>query len=152
MSAALAAKGMKMRRFAQFLAFAAAAAALAGPALADDGKDAESLFGSWRNPKNTVHVDIRKCGGATACGVVTWATAKAQADAKKGSGKTLIGMQLFQGLKPDKSGVWHGRVYVPDKNMTFAGSAEPIDGNTLRAKGCLFGNVLCKSQLWTRLD
>ena len=51
----------------------------------------------------------------------------------------------------DASGVWRGRVFVPDRNRTFSGSAEPIDGKTLRAKGCLFGSVLCKTQLWTRL-
>jgi uncharacterized protein (DUF2147 family) len=141
---------MDMRRIGQFFATAAAVAALASPALANEEPGA--LFGSWRNPKNTVHVEIRKCGGGGACGVVVWATPKAQADARKGSGKTLIGMQLFQGLKPDGDGVWRGRVYVPDKNMTFSGSAEPVDGNTLRAKGCLFGGILCKSQLWTRLD
>lgn len=141
-----------MRRLGRLLILTAAMAALTPPALADEGKGS-ALFGSWRNPKNTVHVEIRHCGGgATACGVVTWATEKAQADAKKGSGKVLVGMQLFQGLRPDKAGVWHGKVYVPDKNMTFAGSAEAVDGKTLRAKGCLFGSILCKSQLWTRLD
>jgi uncharacterized protein (DUF2147 family) len=137
---------MDMRRIGQLFALSAATALLAGPALADS----PSLFGSWKNPKNTVHLEIRRCGDGSACGVVIWATPKAQADAKKGSGKTLIGQQLFQGLKPDRSGVWHGKVYVPDKNMTFAGSAEPIDGKTLRAKGCLL--MLCKSQVWTRLD
>jgi uncharacterized protein (DUF2147 family) len=144
---------MDMRRIGQLLALTAATAALAAPAMADDGKDLPSLFGTWRNPKNSVHLDIRRCGeGTTACGFVVWASDKAQADARKGSGKALIGMKLFQGLKPDKSGVWHGKVYVPDQNHTFAGSAEPIDDVTMRAKGCLFGNLLCKSQVWKRLD
>lgn len=136
-----------MRRIGRLLTLTAAMAMLAAPALADN----PTVFGTWKNPKNTVHLDIRRCGGSgAACGFVIWATAKAQADAKKGSGKPLIGMQLFQGLKPDKSGIWRGKVYVPDQNHTFAGSAEPIDGKTMRAKGCLL--MLCKSQVWTRLD
>src|SRR5438067_525501 len=38
------------------------------------------LFGVWRNPKDSVHVEIRPCG-ASACGYVVWAAAHAQADA-----------------------------------------------------------------------
>lgn len=150
-AASVAGKGRTMRRIALILTAASAAAALgAGPALADASSDEASLFGRWRNPKNTVHLEIRPCG-SKACGYVVWASDKAKADAEKGSGKPLIGMQLFQSLKLDASGVWRGRVFVPDRNRTFSGSAEPIDGKTLRAKGCLFGSVLCKTQLWTRL-
>jgi uncharacterized protein (DUF2147 family) len=151
-AAAAAGKGQDMRRIGLILTAAWTAAALgAGPALAETADAEAALFGTWRNPKNTVHLDIRKCG-AKACGYVVWASEKAQADAKKGSGKPLVGMQLFQSLKQDKSGVWRGRVFVPDQNRSFSGSAEPIDDKTLRAKGCLFGSVLCKTQLWKRVS
>lgn len=126
-------------------------ASLGGAALADTSPDGASLFGVWRNPKNSVHVDIRHCG-AKACGYVVWASAKAQADARKGTDKPLIGMRLFENLDPGKSNIWRGRVFVPDQNRTFSGSAQPLDGKTLRAKGCLFGSVLCKSQIWTRIE
>lgn len=122
-----------------------------GAALADASADGGALFGVWRNPKNSVHVDIRRCG-AKACGYVVWASEKAKADARKGTDKPLIGMRLFENLDPSKSGVWRGKVFVPDQNRTFSGSAQPLDGKTLRAKGCLFGNVLCKSQIWTRIE
>src|SRR3569623_1109449 len=102
---------MDMRKIGLALASALIAAGAAGSVLAETKDEAPSLFGVWRNPKNTVHVEIKPCG-STACGYVVWASAKAQADAKKGSGKTLIGMQLFQSLKPDKDGAtWRGRVY-----------------------------------------
>jgi len=53
---------------------------------------------------------------------------------------------------PDKRGSWRGRVFVPDLNAIFRGSAEMIDRGTLRARGCLFANIICKSQIWTRVD
>jgi uncharacterized protein (DUF2147 family) len=122
-------------------ALACATAASAAP---------NDLLGVWRNPKNSVHVDIRPCGGS-ACGYVVWATPKAQADAKKGSGRELIGLQLLQDFAPNGQG-WRGKVFVPDLNRTLSGAARAIDANHLEAKGCLFGSVLCKSQVWTRLN
>ena len=44
-----------------------------------------------------------------------------------------------------------GKVFVPDLDMTLSGSATLSDPNSLRAKGCLIGRVLCKSQVWTRI-
>lgn len=107
------------------------------------------LFGVWRNPKNTVHLEIKPCG-ASACGYVIWASPKAQADARKGSGKELIGMQLLRDF--ERAGrSWRGKVFVPDLNMTLGGAARPIDAVHLEAKGCLIGGLLCKSQVWSRL-
>src|ERR1700741_4531122 len=77
------------------------------------------VFGVWRNPKNTVHLEIKPCG-ASACGYVIWASAKAQADARKGSGKELIGMQLLRDFE-HAGRSWRGKVFVPDLNMTLGG-------------------------------
>jgi uncharacterized protein (DUF2147 family) len=108
------------------------------------------VFGVWRNPKNTVHLEIKPCG-ASACGYVIWASAKAQADARHGSGKELIGMQLLRDFAPAGHS-WRGKVFVPDLNMTLGGAARPIDAGHLEAKGCLVGGLLCKSQVWSRLS
>ena len=128
-----------------------AAAALAGPALADSQGDLAGIGGVWRNPKNSVHVRISPCGDS-ACGVVVWASPKAQADARKGGTESLVGPQLFRNFAPQKAGVWRGKVFVPDLNMTLTGIAEPRGADALRARGCLLGSVLCKSQVWVRID
>jgi len=106
------------------------------------------LLGVWRNPKNSVHVDIRPCG-ASACGVVVWASPQAQADARQGSGRELIGMQLFQDFSR-RGDAWRGKVYVPDLNRTLAGAARIVDANHLEAKGCALA-LFCKTQVWTRV-
>lgn len=121
----------------------AALIAVGSPAAAQD-----DLLGVWRNPKNSVHVDIRPCG-ASACGVVVWASAKAREDARRGSGRELIGMQLFQDFTR-AADEWRGKVFVPDLNRTLAGAARVVDDNHLEAKGCALG-VFCKTQVWTRV-
>ena len=135
------------RRIALTILAAAAALTMAVPASAADS----GLYGVWRNPKNTVHVKFQECAQAT-CGVVVWATPKAQADAKKGGTDKLIGLQLLRNFTMVKPGLWRGRVFVPDLNGTFGGTAELVDPNTLRAKGCLFVGLACKTQLWKKVE
>lgn len=113
--------------------------------------DVPASYGVWRNPKNSVHVEIRNCGPKT-CGYVVWANEEAKADAKKGGTDNLVGLQLLRDFTEQKNGVWKGKVFVPDLNMTFSGSAEFPNATTMKAKGCLLGNILCKSQTWRRVD
>ena len=107
--------------------------------------------GVWRNPKDSVHIALRPCGEEI-CGFVVFASPKAEAAARKGGTPKLLGQQLLRNFKVDKNGIARGKVFVPDVNGTFSGSAELLDARTLRAKGCLFGAVVCKSQVWTRID
>jgi uncharacterized protein (DUF2147 family) len=113
-------------------------------------QDPASPFGLWRNPKGSVHVEVKPCGDG-ACGYVVWASDKAKEKASKAGAPELIGLQLFRELTPDESGAWKGKVYVPDLNRTFTGRAKPLDDQTLKAQGCLVAGVLCKSQIWTRM-
>lgn len=123
-------------------------AAASAPAYAGD---ISRSYGVWRNPKNTVHLEIKDCGAST-CGVVVWASAKAEADARKAGADTLIGKQLLRDFEAQDNGTLKGRVWVPTLKVTLVGSADIVDSRTMRAKGCVLGNFLCKSQLWTRIE
>ncbi|MDR7229824.1 uncharacterized protein (DUF2147 family) [Caulobacter sp. BE264] len=141
-----------MRFFKSVLAaltVALSVTAFAAPAYA--GGDITRSYGVWRNPKNTVHLEIKNCGPAT-CGVVVWASAKAEADARKAGADTLIGKQLLREFEAQDNGSLKGRVWVPTLRITLVGTADVLDAKTMRAKGCVIGNLLCKSQVWTRLD
>jgi len=111
---------------------------------------ASGVEGVWRNPKNSVHVNIKPCGQKL-CGYVVWANADAQKDARDGGTDNLIGLQLLRDFGPEKPGVWKGKVFVPDLKATFSGRAELVDQNTLKAKGCLVAGVFCKAQTWRRI-
>lgn len=126
------------------IALVAAAPALAQPSAAD-------AYGVWRNPKDNVRVEIRPCGTA-ACGTVIWASAKAQAKAREAGTESLVGTQVLKNLELDeRRGIWRGKVFVPELNRNFTGIAEPVDAKRLRAKGCVIGGFLCKSQIWTKI-
>lgn len=125
-----------------------AAVALAAPAAASAQ---EAIYGVWRNPKNSVHINIQPCGEFL-CGRVVWANDDAKEDAKKGGTPNLVGSQLLRNFSPSKTGTWKGKVFVPDLNVTVSGSAELLDANTLKARGCIFAGLGCKSQNWKRVS
>jgi uncharacterized protein (DUF2147 family) len=133
----------------KLLAVALVALPVATPAFADEPA-APPIATEWRNPGNSVHVRIDKCDGRL-CGTVTWASAKAQADARRGGTENLIGTRLFRDLEPAGSGTWRGKVFVPDIRKTFSGTIRFADPNTMVGKGCVLFGVICKSQTWKRL-
>jgi uncharacterized protein (DUF2147 family) len=118
--------------------------ALAGPPAA------APIASEWRNPGNSVHVRIDRCDGQL-CGTVTWASAKAQADARRGGTDQLVGTHLFRDLQPEGPGKWRGKVFVPDIRKTFSGTLTFADPETMVGKGCVLFGLVCKSQAWSRV-
>jgi len=103
-----------------------------------------------RNPQNSVHVRIHPCG-KTRCGTVVWANAKAKADSARGGTPNLVGTELFREFREVSPKVWKGKVFVPDVDRVFSGTGTVKDKDTIVARGCLIGNMGCKSQVWTRV-
>ena len=128
--------------------WAGGGAALAQTAAAPRPGD---IYGVWRNPKGSVHIEIKPCETRT-CGVVVWANDNAREDVRKKKNQDLVGMQLLRDFSVSDPNEWKGRVYVPDLDMTFSGQVKLLDRASLKAKGCLLPNILCKSQTWTRVD
>ena len=104
-----------------------------------------------RNPQNSVHVRIHPCGN-TRCGTVVWANAKAKADSARGGTPNLVGTELFREFREVSPKVWKGKVFVPDVNRVFSGTGTVKDKDTIVARGCLIGNMGCKSQVWKRVN
>ena len=109
---------------------------------------ASSLEGLWKNPSGTVIIGIRPCG-TLLCGTVRWASAKAKADAAKGTDQ-LVGAELLSKVKPTDANRWAGKLFVPDQKMRVNAKLEMLSYDLLRVTGCAIGKSLCKSQLWTR--
>lgn len=130
---------------------AVAVALWAGAGMATAQTARGDIYGVWRNPKGSVHIEIKPCETRT-CGYVVWANPEARADVKKKNNQDLVGMQLLRDFAASDPNEWKGRVFVPDLDMTFSGQVRLLDRASLRAKGCLLPNFLCKSQVWTRVD
>jgi uncharacterized protein (DUF2147 family) len=129
------------------IAIAAAFAALAGQAAVAQGPGVE---GVWSNPKGSVQVKTGACGDKL-CGVVVYASQKAQADARKAGAEPLIGTTLLRGYRANGSAQWAGQVYVPDRKASYYSTIQLLDAQTLKVSGCILGGLICKSQTWHRV-
>ena len=110
-----------------------------------------SIEGLWRSPGGSSIISIASCGTTIFCGTVALASAKAQRDAAKTTAQ-LVGTQLLTNVRQDSKGRWHGKLFIPDKNMRVTAKLQPISPGQLRVSGCAAGKSLCKSALWTRFD
>jgi uncharacterized protein (DUF2147 family) len=128
----------------------AAPATFAAMALAAAPAPANALNGHWMNPAHSVIVQLAPCGNAV-CGTVTWASEKAQQDARRGVDK-LVGAQLLTGFQRVSNDSWRGKVFVPDLNIRVTGKIRPLSERQLKVSGCALGGSLCRSQIWQRSD
>ena len=138
-------------RLPSLFAAATLLAAAPGPLLAAVAPEPmhKGLVGDWRNSKNTIHLRVKQCGPAY-CGTVIWAGDQQRADARKGSGKDLVGSLLLRDLRPSGDKTWRGKVYVPDINFTVTATVLQMSDVLIRISGCSFG-IICRTQHWQRL-
>jgi len=113
--------------------------------------DSAPIEGRWKNPSGSVIVAIAACDEAY-CGTVISASDSAKADAKRGGTDALVGTQLMTGFKPAGVGKWRGRLFIPDMNHRSKAELRLLDAGQLKVTGCAVGRMLCKSQLWTRVE
>lgn len=139
------AKHMSMNRI--FPAIVTCVALLAAPVAASAKAPLE---GHWKNPKGSVVVRVAQCG-ASYCGTVIDASAKAKATAKKGGTPNLIGTRILSEVKPVGENSWRGRAFDPKRNLRAPATIRLIGPSTLSIKGCLIGGMICKEQRWTRV-
>lgn len=124
----------------------------AGPAAAAD------IDGMWLSPSRSAHVQISHCGEAL-CGKVVWATRPhtnpdyLDVHNKNPAmrSRSVIGQILMEGFTGGPTEWTGGRVYNPGDGNTYSGKLTLVDERHLKLTGCALW-VLCKSQVWTRLD
>ncbi|WP_239016784.1 DUF2147 domain-containing protein [Sphingomonas ginkgonis] len=111
---------------------------------------ASPLEGRWINPKHSVTVRIGACG-PTMCGRVVDASPRAREKAAAGGTPNLIGTPLLTNLAAANGG-WKGSVFVPDHNIRASANLKLLAPNQLKVQGCVLAGLLCRSQVWTRID
>lgn len=133
-------------------AVAALALAVAGPATAAD------IEGLWLSPSRSAHIKIEHCGDSL-CGRLISAT-KPNTNPQyldvhnhdpSQRTRSVIGTLLLEGFTGGPVKWTGGRVYNPGDGNTYSGTLTLRDEDHLELRGCALW-VLCKSQVWTRLD
>jgi len=126
---------------------AAAALALAvAPAVAQ-----ANIEGHWTNPKHTTLVHVTRCDGNAYCAIVLKASAKAQANARKGGTEHFIGTEILH-VSDAGNGLYKGKAFDPESNLHIPATVRFVAGNTIEIQGCALFGLICKTQRWTKVD
>jgi uncharacterized protein (DUF2147 family) len=126
------------------------AIAICGAVSSPSAASQATAFGTWVNTCGTVRVRTGGCGGKL-CGWIVWAAMEAAQDARDSGVDKLIGTELLEDYQQSPSGTWAGQVFVPDLGRKFLSTIVPVNADTLKISGCIFGGLICKSQIWRRV-
>ena len=110
-----------------------------------------NIEGHWTNPKHTTLVRVARCDGGSYCAVVLKASAKAQANARKGGTKNFIGTEILH-VRDSGGGVYKGKAFDPESNMHIPATVRFVDAGTIEIQGCALFGLICKTQRWTKVD
>lgn len=121
------------------------------------------VIGVWINAKADTKVRIGSCGAAL-CGNIVWL--KVSSNPQTGEpftdrnnpdpairGRPLLGLQVITDLKPGRdAGEWTAKVYSPNEGHSFDASFFMESPNSIKMEGCKLAGLLCRSQIWTRVN
>lgn len=122
---------------------------LIATALAAQPRAAAPIEGYWKNPIGSAIIAIAPCGKAL-CGKVVWASARGQQEVAKHT-SNVVGTTVLTNVKPAR-GHWAGSLYIPDDNIHVSARLEPIGAGQLKLTGCGLLGLVCRTQVWTRVD
>jgi uncharacterized protein (DUF2147 family) len=124
-----------------------ALALLAVPASAQSS----GFEGRWANPKHTTIVNVSRCGGEDYCAVVVTASAKAQANARKGGTTHFIGTEILR-VREAGNGLFKGTAFDPESNMHVSATVRVLGPGQMEIKGCALLGLICESQRWSKIS
>lgn len=110
-----------------------------------------NIEGHWANPKHTTIVRVARCDGGSYCAVVLKASAKAQANARKGGTEHFIGTEILH-VSEAGNGLYKGKAFDPESNMHVPATVRFVDATTIEIQGCALFGLICKTQRWTKAD
>lgn len=110
-----------------------------------------SFEGHWTNPKHSTVVRVSRCGGDDYCAVVLKASAKAQANARKGGTAHFIGTQILR-VRPAGDGTFKGTAFDPESNMHVSATVTVVGPGQMEIKGCALFGLVCQAQRWTKVS
>jgi uncharacterized protein (DUF2147 family) len=121
-------------------------AAFATPAAAQPSP----FEGHWANPKKSMIVNVSRCG-ADYCAIVLKASAKAQANARKGGTEHFIGTEILR-VRPARNGTFKGKAFDPESGMHVAATVTMAAPGVMDLKACAFFGMVCEQQRWTKAN
>ena len=110
-----------------------------------------SFEGHWTNPKHSTVVRVSRCDGDYYCAIVLKASAKAQANARKGGTMHFIGTEILR-VRAARDGVFKGSAFDPESNMHVSATVKVLGPGEMEIKGCALLGLVCEAQRWTKVN
>ena len=107
--------------------------------------------GHWANPKHSTIVNVSRCDGDFYCAVVLKASAKAQANARKGGTMHFIGTEILR-VRPAGQGIFKGTAFDPESNMHVSATVTVLGPGEMQIRGCALLGLVCEAQRWTKVS
>ena len=110
--------------------------------------------GLWRTEANDegvyLTVKIAPCASQPErlCGVIA-----ERIDANgQVSESEIVGRHIIKSMRAVGDGRWaKGTVWAPDDDKTYKSKMALVDGG-LKVSGCVFGGLICRGQVWQRVN
>lgn len=110
--------------------------------------------GTWLTPAGDSQIRISRCGAAY-CGTIAKVLAGETRDVHNPDAalrtRSLVGVALTRDMRPAGEG-WEGSLYNFRDGKTYSGKLAMKGPNVLELSGCVLGGLICKKQMWTRVD
>lgn len=136
----------RLNAIPKYLIYFAALAGAGAPAIAQPNP----FEGHWANPKKSMIVNVSRCGDAY-CAIVVQASAKAQANARKGGTEHFIGTEILR-VRPAGDGTFKGKAFDPESNMHVSATVTMAGPGVMDLKACAFLGMVCEQQRWTKAN
>jgi len=104
---------------------------------------AADLPGTWQRSNGQVRVVFASCPGGV-CGKIAWINPGIKSKAR-------VGDRIFYDLIRDGANGWKGKAYSPKEGKTYSATLT-LEGTTLSSRECLFGDRICRSETWARVN
>ena len=107
--------------------------------------------GRWENPKHSMVVNVSRCTAEEYCAIVIKASAKAEANARKGGTEHFLGTEILR-VRPAGERTFKGTAFDPESNMHVSATVKMVGPGLMDLKACAILGLVCEQQRWTKVN
>ena len=101
----------------------------------------QAMMGKWARGDGKANVRVERCGSEI-CAINTWI--------KPGTESEKVGDKLIMDIEPTGNGKLSGKANDPQRGLTYKMKVS-VSGDTMTTRGCVLGNLICRSVNWSRI-
>ena len=114
------------------------------------------IVGTWLSQSGETKVRIAPCGGGKLCGTVVWAKGDPKDTRNPRAARRtrpVRGIRMIWDIKPTGSaGEYTGKLYNYKDGKTYDGKVSEQGASRLKLSGCVLGGMICRGQIWSRIE